>query len=131
MNTMRAIRAATARGVRRTDDIFVGVLGLRSIIISFHGKQDWSLCREFTTAIKDYLADCASRVFFRPAAALHLVDAPRRDGPSVVATTARPASALPPGLLRAFEPDPDGKSKLVEPRPSERRRASDRIGEDG
>ena len=40
------------------DDIFVGrVLGLRSII-SFHGKTVAELRREFSAAVKDYLADC-------------------------------------------------------------------------
>lgn len=40
------------------DDILVGrILGLRSII-SFHGKTVAELRREFSAAIKDYLADC-------------------------------------------------------------------------
>ena len=40
------------------DNIFVGrVLGLRSII-SFHGETVYKLRREFTRAIKDYLAEC-------------------------------------------------------------------------
>jgi predicted HicB family RNase H-like nuclease len=43
------------------DDIFVGrVLGLRSII-SFHGRTVTELRREFASAIKDYLADCAEQ----------------------------------------------------------------------
>ncbi|MFT3779592.1 MAG: type II toxin-antitoxin system HicB family antitoxin [Ottowia sp.] len=43
------------------DDILVGrVLGLRSII-SFHGKTVAELRREFSAAVKDYLADCAEQ----------------------------------------------------------------------
>jgi len=45
------------------DDIFAGrVLGLRSII-SFHGKTVAELRREFSAAIKDYLADCGTGHF--------------------------------------------------------------------
>lgn len=58
MNTM-TFRGYTARvEYDERDDIFVGrVLGLRSTI-SFHGKTVAELRREFTAAIKDYLADC-------------------------------------------------------------------------
>nr|WP_222124874.1 type II toxin-antitoxin system HicB family antitoxin [Variovorax boronicumulans] len=43
------------------DDIFVGrVLGLRHII-SFHGKTVAELRREFSGAVKDYLADCEAQ----------------------------------------------------------------------
>lgn len=59
MNTM-TFRGYTARvEYDERDDIFVGrVLGLRSII-SFHGRTVAELRRrEFTAAIKDYLADC-------------------------------------------------------------------------
>ena len=58
MNTM-SFRGYTARvEYDERDDIFVGrVLGLRSII-SFHGKTVAELRRQFSAAMRDYLADC-------------------------------------------------------------------------
>lgn len=58
MNTM-TYKGYTARiEYDERDDIFVGrILGLRSII-SFHGKTVSELRREFSVAVKDYLADC-------------------------------------------------------------------------
>ncbi len=61
MNTMN-FQGYTARvEYDERDDIFVGrVLGLRSII-SFHGKTVAELRREFSGAVKDYLADCEAQ----------------------------------------------------------------------
>lgn len=43
------------------DNLFVGrILGLRSII-SFHGETVTQLRREFASAVKDYLQDCAEQ----------------------------------------------------------------------
>lgn len=58
MNTM-SFRGYTARvEYDERDDIFVGrVLGLRSMI-SFHGKTVAELRRQFSAAMRDYLADC-------------------------------------------------------------------------
>lgn len=58
MNTM-SFRGYTARvEYDERDDIFVGrVLGLRSII-SFHGKTVAELRRQFSAAMRDYLAEC-------------------------------------------------------------------------
>ena len=42
------------------DNLFVGrILGLRSII-SFHGETVTQLRRDFASAVKDYLQDCAA-----------------------------------------------------------------------
>jgi predicted HicB family RNase H-like nuclease len=61
MNTM-SFQGYTAKvEYDERDDIFVGrVLGLRSVI-SFHGKTVVELRREFSVAVKDYLADCAEQ----------------------------------------------------------------------
>lgn len=58
MNTMNFQGYAARVEYDERDDIFVGrVLGLRSTI-SFHGKTVAELRRQFSAAIKDYLADC-------------------------------------------------------------------------
>jgi len=61
MNTM-TYRGYTARvEYDERDDILVGrILGIRDIV-SFHGATVAALRRQFQSAVRDYLADCATQ----------------------------------------------------------------------